>query len=390
MTELLIKLFVKDSENFNSPPVRRRYGLLTGIVGIICNVVLSAAKLVIGSVSGSIAVVSDAFNNISDCVSSLVTILGYKVSTKPADKKHPYGHGRTEYLASMFIGVLIVYLGVSLFVSSARKIISPEPVIPDKVSLIVLILSVLMKVWLTVFNKKVGTKINSPVMLATSQDARNDVFATSAAVIGVAAAYFTDMPVDGVMGALVSMYVCRSGLGVLKDTADDLIGRPLDDTVVDRITEIASKSGRIIGVHDILIHDYGPGRILASCNAEVDADEKLTEIHEVIDDAEREIERSLGIHITMHIDPVDTKDERIRRYRQDLSECAHKYCADADVHDFRILHQDTEPTIAFDILFPFGYTGCEAAEKALREYAAEHYPDYKLEIYVEHGFDGAF
>lgn len=390
MTGLLIKLFVKDSENVNSQTVRRSYGMLSGIVGIICNVMLSAAKLVIGSVSGSIAVVSDAFNNISDCISGAATIVGYKASTKPADKEHPYGHGRTEYLVSLFIGVIIVYLGISLFVSSAGKVIAPEPVMPDKVSLAVLFLSVLMKVWLTVFNKKIGLKIDSPVMLATSQDARNDVFATSAALIGVAAAYFTDLPVDGVMGALVSVYVTKSGLGVLKETADDLIGRPGDEKTVAQISEIATSNGRILGVHDVLIHDYGPGRVLASANAEVRADEKLIEIHEVVDDTEREIERQLGVHITIHIDPVDPDDKRIADLKKRFSERAHVICEGADIHDFRILHEETDPTIAFDMLLPFGCADGDMIEEDLRGFAKSEYPAYRLEIYVEHGFDGAF
>ncbi len=386
MTELLVKRFVRDSEDINSPAVRQRYGMLSGVVGIVCNVLLSCAKLVIGLVSGSISVLSDALNNVSDVVSSLVTIFGYRAASKPADEDHPYGHGRTEYLASLTIGVLIVYLGISLLTESVKKVISPEELRPDVISLAVLFMSAALKVWLSAFNKKLGKKINSPVMMATSQDARNDVMTTSAAFIGVAAAFFTDLPVDGVMGAVVSVYVILSGVNVLRETADDIIGRPGDAEMVERINEIAAGYPRILGIHDVLIHDYGPGRVLASCHAEVSADEKLMEIHDVVDDAEREIERQLGVHITMHIDPVDFADPRLKEIRDTIQAYADKVLPGGNVHDLHIIHADT---ITFDLLLPYGKGHKEAEDDILR-FAEERYNDYHVKMYVEHGYDGAF
>ncbi|MBQ8978636.1 MAG: cation transporter [Oscillospiraceae bacterium] len=388
MIDFLVRRFVPDHERINDPAVRRSYGLLSGTVGIICNVLLSVVKLIVGIISGSIAVISDAFNNISDVVSSLVTIFGYRAASKPADKEHPFGHGRTEYLASLMIGVVIMYLGVSLFVTSVRKIISPVPIKPDAAALAILFAAILMKVWLTVFNKKLGERINSPVMLATSQDARNDVITTSAAFVGMAAAYFTDLPLDGVMGAVVSIYVTISGVNVLRETADDIIGRPGSSDMIGRINEIVSHHSRILGIHDVLIHDYGPGRVLASCHAEVDAEERLMEIHEIIDDAEREIERELGIHITMHIDPVDMSDPRLKEYRDILQGEADRVCPGADVHDLHIAHEDTAPTITFDLLLPYGYKDPKQAERDILSFAQERFESYRIILTVEHGLDG--
>ncbi|MCR5807220.1 MAG: cation diffusion facilitator family transporter [Oscillospiraceae bacterium] len=385
LTDLLLKRFVKDHENTADPKVRAAYGRLGGTVGIVTNILLAVIKYIAGVISGSAAIISDSVNNFSDSINSIVTLAGMSAAAKPADREHPYGHGRTEYLTALCIGIAIVYVGISLLVSSVKKVIHPEPVTPSAAVLIVLGISILMKLWLSLFNKKLGKMADSSVLMANSQDSRNDIFATGAAFAGTASAYFTTLPVDAVMGAVVSLYVTYSGFGILRDTIGDLLGRSASDETIGRLKEIVSKDDRILGVHDIMIHDYGPGHSLASCHVEADSRESLVEIHDIIDDAENEVYEQLGILLTIHIDPVDTEDDELVRCRDMIAGFVRTLCENADIHDVRIVHKHTEPLLEFDVIFPYGKEKCSSGyREKIESFLDCNFPDLRYRFEIEY------
>ena len=385
MTELLLKKFVKNYENTIDPAVRADYGRLGGMVGIVCNIILTVAKYIIGSISGSAAIISDAVNNLSDSVNSIATMAGMSAAAKPADREHPYGHGRTEYLTALCIGTAIVYVGLSLFSSSVKKIIEPKPITPSAAVIVVLVLSILLKVWLTVFNKRLGERAHSTVLLANSQDARNDIFATSAALVGTVCAYFSDLPADAAMGAVVSLYITVSGVNILKETIGDILGRAGDEDTVAEIKGIIDRTERIWGVHDIMVHDYGPGRAFASCHVEADSRETLMDIHDIVDDVEREIKDKLGMVMTVHVDPVDMQDEELVRCRALCEGHAQELCGKAFIHDLRIVHKDTEPLLEFDMIFPYGSESMgEERKKSMEAFLEKEFPDYRHRFNIEY------
>lgn len=374
MTELLVRLFIKDRENISDIRVREKYGMLSSGVGIACNLLLFGVKYIIGTLSGSISVISDAFNNLSDGASCIVTMIGYRVAAKPADKGHPFGHGRMEYLTSLIIAAVIFLMGFELLKSSADRLFHPAEVTFGIVMVISLIASILLKLWMSAFNTKLGKRVDSPVMLATAQDSRNDVIATAAALIGLTASLFTSFPVDGIMGIAVSVFIIRAGFGIVKDTVDDLLGKPVDRELVRKIKDIVMADDRILGVHDLVVHNYGPGKMIASCHAEASSEEKFEEIHELVDSIERDIGDRLGIMMTIHMDPVDVNNKEAMGIKEALAKYASELDGGLSIHDFRMIAGGGSPTFIFDVVVPYD---CKLKEDDIREgfhkYVCEHY-----------------
>ena len=374
MTALLVRLFIKDRENISDIRVREKYGMLSSGVGIACNLLLFGVKYIIGTLSGSISVISDAFNNLSDGASCIVTMIGYRVAAKPADKGHPFGHGRMEYLTSLIIAAVIFLMGFELLKSSADRLFRPAEVTFGIAMVISLIASILLKLWMSAFNTKLGKKVDSPVMLATAQDSRNDVIATAAALIGLTASLFTSFPVDGIMGIAVSVFIIRAGFGIVKDTVDDLLGKPVDRELVRKIKDIVMADDRILGVHDLVVHNYGPGKMIASCHAEASSEEKFEEIHELVDSIERDIGDRLGIMMTIHMDPVDVNNKEAMGIKEALAKYASELDGGLSIHDFRMIAGGGSPTFIFDVVVPYD---CKLKEDDIREgfhkYVCEHY-----------------
>ena len=353
MTDLLVKKFVKDYENVEDKKVRERYGMLSSITGIVCNILLFLIKYLVGLLTSSISIISDAFNNLSDSASCIITMIGYKAAAKPSDKDHPFGHGRVEYLTSLVISFIILLVGFELLRNSFVKLFSPEELKFTAGAVISLAASIGVKLWMSVFNKKLGTRVNSSVMLATSEDSRNDVITTAAALVGLTSSLFTKFPVDAVMGVFVSLFIIKGGYGIVKDTVDQLIGKPADSVLVKKINDLLIEKEKIIGVHDLIVHDYGPGNMLASCHAEVNSNENIVIIHELIDACEREIFEKLGIIMTIHTDPVDVDNEQVNELRQRMNVTVKSIDRRMNIHDFRITSGESDINLIFDVEVPF-------------------------------------
>ncbi len=365
MTNFLVRTFVKDHENIKDPRTRESYGTLSSIVGIVCNILLFVLKYVMGTLSNSIAVVSDAFNNLSDSASCIVTLLGYKISAKPADKDHPFGHGRMEYLTSLIIAAVILVMGIELLKDSIGKLFHPEEVKFSIIVIISLVASVGVKLWMSAFNTALGRKINSTVMLATAKDSRSDVIATAATIVSVVASLFTSLPIDGLMGIVVSVFILKAGYEIIKDTVDELLGKPADAETVKEITDIVCKDERIIGVHDMIIHNYGPGNMIGSCHAEVRSSEDFIAAHDLIDRIERDVYKNLKIAMTIHMDPIEIDDENINFCRQLVLNAVDSIDNVLKIHDFRTVTGETHTNLIFDIVIPFGFKHTDSEIKQM-------------------------
>ncbi len=353
MTKLLIRLFVKNYDDINDDKVRWNYGRLSSFVGIFSNILLFLVKFIIGSISNSIAITSDAFNNLSDCVSCVITLFGYHLASKPADKDHPFGHGRMEYIISIIISFLIFLVGIELLKSSFAKIINPEPVDFSLFILLIMVLTVLVKVWMFLFNRYLGNKINNSAMVATSKDSLNDCIATSVAILSLILSNYIDLPIDGIMGIFVSFFILYSGYGILKETLDDLLGKPADSEIVNKIHELIMADSHIIGIHDLIIHDYGPGKSIGSCHVEVNAHDSFIAVHDVVDQIEKRIQEELHIMMTLHMDPVDSDDELTNEYKQMILDIIKNIDESLSIHDFRIVSGPSHTNLIFDCVIPF-------------------------------------
>lgn len=370
MTEFLIKKFVKDYENTGEQKVRTAYGVLSSFVGIFCNVLLFAAKLVIGMVMNSISVTADAFNNLSDAASSVISFVGVKMADKPADEEHPFGHGRMEYIAALVVSFLVIEVGFTFFKSSIGKLRSPETMNFDLLPFLILLLSVAVKLWMGLFNRKLGKRIDSKVLLATATDSLGDVVTTSVTILSILVYHFLGWNIDAVMGILVSLVVMWAGIGIARDTLEPLIGQAGDPELAAQIRrEVESYKG-IVGTHDMIIHSYGPGRTMASLHAEVPRDTDIEDSHEVIDRAEREVSRKLGVFLVIHMDPVEMKDEQVLECREKLEEYLRELDPELKYHDFRMVKGKNQINLIFDVVVPFSYT--EEKQKELKKSIAEH------------------
>ncbi|MBS7297743.1 MAG: cation transporter [Eubacteriales bacterium] len=353
MIKFLVKSFIADYENTSSPDVRERYGVLGGGLGIICNILLFAVKLLIGAVSGSIAIVSDSFNNLSDCGSSLVALFGAKLSNRRPDSEHPFGHGRSEYVASLIVAFITVILGFELLKGSFGKIAEPSMVMLSPLMAAVLIVSVLVKVWMYSYNTYLGKKINSSVLMATAKDSLSDVVATLAIVIASVLAKTFELPVvDGIIGLIVSLLIIRTGVGVAMDTIGLLLGKPPEKEMVMKINEMVLSGEGICGVHDLVVHDYGPGRAFASVHAEVPDNYDIVRIHEIIDALEHKITEETGIHMVIHMDPVAVDCERTNEIKAQIIAVIKGYDERLNIHDFRMTDGENRINLIFDLETP--------------------------------------
>ena len=366
MTEFLVRRFVKNYENTEDTQVRTAYGILSSIVGIVCNVILFAVKLAIGALLNSIAIMADAFNNLSDAASSVISFVGVKLAQKPADEEHPFGHGRIEYIAALVVAFLVIQVGFTLFKSSIGKIRNPEELSFQLVPLLILVLSVFVKHWRGLFNPKLGKRIYSKVKLATSADSLGDVVTTSATIFSVLICYFSGVNIDAVAGLAVSLLVMWAGIGIARDTLEPLIGQAPDPELCARIKAAVEAYEGIEGTHDLIVHNYGPGRSMASIHAEVPRDVAIEVSHEIIDKIEREVSRKLGIFLVIHMDPVEVRDERVLAVRGRLETLLKEYDKEVTFHDFRMVWGDKQINLIFDILVPFSYD--KEAQKKIKDY----------------------
>ncbi len=354
MTDFLIKTFIRDYKNTDNASVRTAYGKFSSVIGIICNALLFMGKILAGTLSGSVAITADAFNNLSDASSSIISLLGFKLASKPADEEHPYGHGRYEYLAGLTVAVLIMVIGVELFQSSFKKIINPSPVEFRWISIVVLLLSIVLKLWMSYFNKKIGKRISSGTLIATAADSRNDVIATSGVLFASVFSYFTDINLDGWVGLAVALFILYSGFGLIRDTLDPLVGKAPEMAFVEEIqNKIISYPG-VLGTHDLILHDYGPGRQFASVHVEMAAEEDVIVSHDVIDNIERDFLKEKGLHLIIHFDPIATKDSVIANIRQWLSEEVKIIDPMLTIHDLRVVPGTTHTNLIFDCVAPRG------------------------------------
>lgn len=387
MGKLLIKLFVRDYENTEDPKVRESYGKFAGAVGIISNLFLCVMKILIGVFSGSIAIIADGINNMADASSSIITLVGFRLASKPEDEDHPYGHARIEYLTGLFVSILIIVLGVQLFKTSLEKIFDPDTLEFSYITIITLVIAIAVKLWQSLFNISIGKKINSLTLIATGADSRNDVIATSAVLVSVLVVKFTGLQIDGYMGCLVALFIIWSGIQLVRDTISPLLGEAPDDDLVKAITETVKKEPSILGIHDLMVHNYGPGKIFASIHVEVDADGDLMKSHDMIDNIERIVKESLRIEFVIHMDPVKTNDPLIHRMKAVISEAFAPLDGVENIHDFRIVPGPTHTNIIFDVVLSME---CRYTEKEIQKIADDTVKAIDDNYFVVITFDRAY
>ena len=354
MTELLLRLFVKNHQNTADPAVRASYGRLAGLVGIVCNVLLFAGKLLAGTLSGSVSITADAVNNLSDASSSVVTLIGFKLASRPADEEHPYGHARMEYLSGLVVAAMILAIGVELVKSSFEKILYPAPVEFSVLIAAVLALSIALKLWMALFNRKLGRKIGSAALSATAADSRNDVIATSAVLLACVIGRFTGLRIDGYVGLLVALFIIWSGIGIAKDTIDPLLGAKPDEELVHAIAYTMTSHVNILGIHDLIVHDYGPGRRFASVHAEIDHRIDPLIAHELLDEIERQVKKELHVELVIHYDPIVTDDPEVKERLQAI---IHDLDPRLSIHDFRMVSGQHHANVIFDMVIPADLEG---------------------------------
>ena len=370
-----------------SESVRESYGKAASIVGVGANVLLFLGKLIVGSVSGSVAITADAVNNLSDASSNIVSLLGFKLAGKPADEDHPYGHGRFEYLSGLMVAVMILVIGVELMQGSVEKILHPTGVTMSVPLVIVLAGSIFVKLWMARFNRRIGRKIDSKTLLATADDSRNDVISTSAVLLATVIGHFTGMMLDGWMGAAVALFILISGFGLVRDTIDPMLGSAPTREQVATIKEKLESYPGVLGTHDLMVHDYGPGRQFASVHLEMDAKADPLDSHDLIDNIERDFLREDNLHLVIHYDPVTTDDPRVEQLRSRITEIVHGMHDDMAIHDLRIVPGNTHTNIVFDCVVPYG---CRIPDREIRERISQEirvdYPNYYCVITLENSF----
>ena len=352
MTELLVRCFIRDSDHVEDAKVRQAYGRLSGLVGIVCNVILFTCKLLAGLMTGAVSIMADAFNNLSDAASSIVTLIGFYMAGKPADPDHPFGHGRIEYLSGLFVAAAILMTGFELLKTSVEKILHPEALSFSAISIVILIASILMKMWMARFNFNLGHKIKSQAMQATATDSLSDCIATSAVLVGVIVTMITGKNIDGFIGVLVALFVCVAGFNAAKETIQPLLGQAPDPDLVDNIKKRVKQEDMILGIHDLVIHDYGPGRRMITLHAEISYKEDIMEAHDMIDNVERDLMQEFQCTATIHMDPVVTDDEELNLMREKVEALVRTLDASWKIHDFRMVRGNTHSNLIFDLVVP--------------------------------------
>lgn len=366
---------------------RSAVGQKAGIVGIVCNVILFGLKFLIGTIAASVSITADALNNLSDASSSIISLVGFKLGSRPADEEHPYGHARYEYLAGLTVAVMIVVIGVELFHSSLNKVLHPKPVEFGIPLVVVLVLSILMKLWMARYNKTVGTRIHSETLLATAADSRNDVITTSAVLLAAVISKVSGFELDGFMGIAVAIFIVYSGFGVIRDTLDPLLGKAPDPETVEEIRKKIMSYEGVLGTHDLMVHDYGPGRKFASVHVEVAAEEDVLKSHDIVDNIEREFHENMDLHLVIHMDPIVTGDERVGDMRSWLAEHVRQVDPRLTIHDLRIVPGDTHTNLIFDCVIPHDLDGMEdEVRKEIAELVKKEHPQYYCVVTIDHSF----
>lgn len=389
MSKLLFRMFIKDYKNTQNSAVRVRYGVFAGAVGIVLNTVLCALKLFAGILCSSVSIVADALNNLSDAASSVITLIGFKMSGKPADKEHPFGHGRIEYICGFLVSVAILIMGFELLINSAKKIISAEAVNNENmlITCIILIAAIFTKLWMFFFDRCTARQINSSSMMATAQDSLSDVASTSVVLIGTIVGFLTNFAIDGYLGALVSIFILYTGFNTIKDSLTPLLGEAPDPDLAKKIEEIVLSYDDVLGIHDLIIHNYGPGHFMLSLHAEVSADEDIIKTHDTIDLIENRLKNEFNCNATIHMDPIETNNSLINEVKQFVGRCIFNISKDLTFHDFRMVCGPTHTNLIFDVVVPFGFylTDDEIVQKITDE-VKKYNPAYNCVINIDKKF----
>lgn len=379
MTKFLVRIFAKNGD-------RSALGRLSGVVGVVCNLILAAAKLVIGSLAGSVAITADAMNNLSDATSSVVTFVGFKLAEQPADEEHPYGHARYEYISGLVVAAIILFIGFELGKSSVQKIFHPEATVFSVALLLVLLLSVAVKFWLFLFNRSLGKQVDSTTLLATAEDSRNDCIATLAVLIAAVMERLTHVSLDGYMGLAVSVFIFISGIKLVRETISPLLGESVPVELRALIVDYISSHPKVLGYHDLYVHDYGPGRRFASLHVEMDSREDPLLCHEIIDDMERECFASHGVQLVIHYDPVVTDDPEMTRVHTWVDSILYDYDSRLKTHDFRMVRGNGHTNLIFDIVLP---DDIRRQENDITKYLNERLSVTDMTYYTVITFDSA-
>lgn len=388
MTEFLVKHFVKDYEHTEKVSVRTAYGVLASMVGIFCNVFLFAVKFVIGLIVHSVSVTADAFNNLSDAGSSIISFVGVKIASKPADKEHPFGHGRMEYIAALIVSFLVMEVGFTFLKDSFGKIKSPEILNFQLMSVVILVLSIGVKLWLGLFNRKLGEKIDSKVMMAAFTDSMGDVLTTTVTIVSLLVFQITGVNIDGFVGIGVALVVMWAGFGIAKDTLEPLLGEAVDPEEYQKIKKFVEGYDGVVGSHDLIVHNYGPNRSMASIHAEVPNNVNIETSHEVIDRIERDAVENLGIFLVVHMDPIEIEDEHVLLIRNRANQAIAEIDDSCTIHDFRVVDGQKQINLIFDLVVPREYDKEKQneIERTLCEKMKEQDERYEFVITAEHSF----
>lgn len=387
MTKLLIRIFA-EKKGLSESAVRERCGILSGAVGIVCNLLLCVFKFAVGTFTNSVSVTADAVNNLSDASSNIVTIAGAKLSNKPVDDEHPFGHGRIEYISALVISFFIFMMSFELLKSSIDKLLHPQDVKFSVVSVVILAAAILVKLWMAFFNNAIYKKTENVNAKAVRQDCLNDCFATAATVAALLISHFTAFKhADGIMGIIVAVMIFISGVGIVKDISGRLLGKAPEPELVKEIEDIMLEQECIYGVHDLIVHDYGPGRIIASAHAEVPCDADILEVHDIIDLTEKIISKKLGIMMCIHMDPIAVNDETVNRYREFMAQIIKEYDGDFSFHDFRVVDGRMKTNFIFDLVIPHRYAkSSKQIISELQSAVDKKKENIFLVITVEHSF----
>ncbi len=383
----IAKKFINNHDQYNDPEVRHQYGVLCSVLSIISNIVLAIFKIFFGIITNSIAILSDGINNVTDIGSNVASWFGFKMANKRPDKDHPYGHGRSEYIVGLFIAFFIVMIGIFSLQESISKILNPTEIIYSNAALVALIVSIIIKLWMMSFSYRTGKNIQSTTLIALSKDSMNDVLSTSVALIALVTSQFTNIPIDGILGGLVSLVVIKSGYEVCKDTIDPLLGMAPDTALIEKLKQFVLDRPGVLGVHDLMLHDYGPGRQFLTLHAEVDVHGDLLETHDQIDLVEREILEKYNIFTTIHIDPIDMSDTRLLLLKKDVEELVLTVNHEYSIHDFRAIFFESHTNLIFDVVIPLDD---DTSHKIIRERLEDKIStldgQYNLIIQIEHSY----
>lgn len=383
----LVKVFIKNHDNINDGNVREKCGSLSSYVGIATNFILFVTKIIVGTLAGSVAIAGDAFNNLSDAGSSIISLFSFKMSTKPADKNHPFGHARIEYISSSLVAVVILFIGFELLKSSIEKILNPIAITFSAIMVIVLVVSIILKLWLYYFNKRLGAYIDSILMEATAADSLSDVLATSAVLLSIIISYFTGVNLDGYMGVIVSAFIMYSGIKVLKETINNIMGRAPSKELINKIESFIQGYEGVMGIHDLVVHDYGPQHCFASLHVEVDANADILESHDLIDNIERDMLIDHGIHLVIHLDPIVTDDPFVKEMKDLTKKIVSEIDRSLSIHDFRIVKGKAHKNLIFDVLMT---EQCKLNEKTIQDEIIKRIKEIDMELYAVITIDRSF